>query len=84
MSAHDTNPLGPKATQSKVGNIYKVSGRDHKQRCLEQAPAEVLMLWQLAATTKRIVAWIDRPGIIAVLLQLRPRKNNTWLSTFSL
>ncbi len=23
MSAHDTNPLGPKATQSKVGNIYK-------------------------------------------------------------
>jgi len=23
MSAHDTNPLGPKATQSKVGNIYR-------------------------------------------------------------
>ena len=54
MSAHDTNPLGPKATQSKVGNIYKVSVRDHKQRCLEQAPAEVLMLRQLEAATCRL------------------------------
>jgi hypothetical protein len=23
MSARDTNPLGPKATQSKVGSIYR-------------------------------------------------------------
>jgi hypothetical protein len=44
---------------------------------LELAPAEVLMLRQLAAATKRIVARIEIAGIISVLLLLLPeRKTN--------
>jgi energy-dependent translational throttle protein EttA len=41
---------------------------------LEHAPAEVLMLWQLAATTGCIVARIRSAGIITPLLKLRPPK----------
>jgi hypothetical protein len=52
-----------------------VSGATHKlKRRLESAPAEVLMLRQLAAATGRIVAWIVGAGIIVVLL-LCSRKN---------
>jgi hypothetical protein len=49
---------------------------------LEPAPAEVLMLRQLAAATVRIVARIEIAGIIVVLLHLH-RKKYKWLSTFS-
>jgi hypothetical protein len=42
---------------------------------LEQAPAEVLMLRQLAAATGMIVAWIARDGIIIVLLHSLPERN---------
>jgi hypothetical protein len=42
---------------------------------LEQAPAEVLMLRQLAAATEMIVAWIARDGIIIVLLHSLPERN---------
>jgi hypothetical protein len=44
---------------------------------LELAPAEVLMLRQLAAATKHIVARIEIAGIIDVLLHSLPeRKTN--------
>jgi hypothetical protein len=44
---------------------------------LDPAPAEVLMLRQLAAATERIVARIAIAGIIVVLLHLHPeRKTN--------
>jgi hypothetical protein len=51
-----------------------MSFKNHKQRCLEQAPAEVLMLRQLAAATVMIVAWIARDGIIIVLLHSLPER----------
>jgi hypothetical protein len=51
-----------------------MSFKNHKQRCLEQAPAEVLMLRQLAAATLTIVAWIARDGIIIVLLHPLPER----------
>jgi hypothetical protein len=51
-----------------------MSSKNHKQRCLEQAPAEVLMLRQLAAATVMIVAWIARDGIIIVLLHSLPER----------
>jgi hypothetical protein len=41
---------------------------------LESAPAEVLMLRQLAAATKRIVARIEIAGIILVLLHSLPER----------
>jgi hypothetical protein len=54
-----------------------VSSKNHKQKCLDPAPAEVLMLRQLAAATERIVARIEIAGIIVVLLHLHPeRKTN--------
>jgi hypothetical protein len=51
-----------------------MSFKNHKQRCLEKAPAEVLMLRQLAAATEMIVAWIARDGIIIVLLHSLPER----------
>jgi hypothetical protein len=41
---------------------------------LDPAPAEVLMLRQLAAATVMIVAWIARDGIITVLLHSLPER----------
>jgi hypothetical protein len=57
--------------------IFTGELKNHKQKCLEPAPAEVLMLRQLAAATRQIVAWIQIAGIIDVLLHLLPeRKTN--------
>jgi hypothetical protein len=61
-----------------------VSGRAYKLKIrLEPAPAEVLMLRQLAAATGSIVAWIEGAGIIGGLLLSFPKEHTPWPSTFS-
>jgi hypothetical protein len=50
---------------------------------LGPAPAEVLMLRQLAAATGCIVARIVGAGIIVVLLLCFPKEHTPWPSTFS-
>jgi hypothetical protein len=62
---------------SQRSAIFTGELKNHKQKCLEPAPAEVLMLRQLAAATDVIVARIQIAGIIDVLLLLLPeRKTN--------
>jgi hypothetical protein len=53
------------------------------KKCSGPAPAEVLMLWQLAATTGSIVARIGGAGIIEGLLLCFPKEHTPWPSTFS-
>jgi hypothetical protein len=61
-----------------------VSGRTDKLKIrLGPAPAEVLMLRQLAAATERIVAWIEGAGIINGLLLCFPKEHTPWPSMFS-
>ena len=69
---------------SQGRQCLQVSGATHKlKRRLESAPAEVLMLRQLAAATGRIVARIEGAGIIPVLLLCFPKEHTPWPSTFS-
>jgi sulfate-transporting ATPase len=51
---------------------------------LEQAPAEVLMLRQLAAATDAIVAWIEIAGIISALLHSLPKEKQMAQYVFSM
>ena len=69
---------------SQGRQCLQVSGATHKlKRRLESAPAEVLMLRQLAAATGSIVARIVGAGIIVVLLLCFPKEHSPWPSTFS-
>jgi malic enzyme len=74
VSAHDTNPIGPKTTSQRLA-VVTGELKNHKQKCLETAPADLLMLRQLGAATKRIVARIKIAGIIFVLSNPLPERN---------
>ncbi len=69
---------------SQGRQCLQVSGKTDKLKIrLGPAPAEVLMLRQLAAATGHIVARIEGAGIIVVLLLCFPKEHTPWPSTFS-